>query len=392
MDGGVFPHNGFMNILFVSLSSSRQRYYSNIKRFAPEGYSAFVEPGYVSLYSLRRLFVKAPRSVSDSLGQKVKIQLRRQEINYPSLFSSGLLSRWYRKSLYLWEKLRFFSLVDLIRSRDANTVVVWNGQKPPYSTVVSAADYLNIPVWYFENGHFANTTTLDPRGVNACSSVVKIPLSLITDGEDRPIAKSKEASNTKIKVLVPLQIESDTQLVSNSDWVSTSQDLVHLVADCMEGVVGNARRFEVIVRHHPWGKAKVEVPDRRGVSVDDETSLEDQLEMVDLVITINSTVGLKALERGLPVCVLAPSVYSRPEVCSVAQNKEQLMQALKELFQDPMQKPKAGAYLQFLSEVYSIPGDWHYSDDLPPQHFQHIWSRLLRSDQYSAILRRANVG
>lgn len=120
--------------------------------------------------------------------------------------------------------------------------------------------------------------------------------------------------------LVPLQVQSDSQVTHHSPYASIEafiRDVMASFAAHAPGEVG------LVIKHHPMDRAYSDY--RRLIQQEAQrlgighrvVYLHDQhlptlLDHTRGVITINSTVGLQALHHGAPVITLGESVYSMP--------------------------------------------------------------------------------
>lgn len=374
-----------MHIAFVSLSRKRYRYFSRIALSAPNGIRATVlggSPGFSWFFSKSK---DSNDELSVRLAPFVGVQFRRQMLNYPKLFSFFCVQKSFSVLALVIEKARFRYLRAQFKVLGISEVAVWNGQKPPYSTVVCAAESLGLPVWYFENGMASEYTTLDPHGVNAQSCIPVLGSDLF--GLKKGLSKQASAAQCEapLHVFIPLQVESDTQLVVHAGWVDCSLVLVQRVVDVLERL-GLQRGYQVTVRPHP--KARQDVSSLlskfrlSNVVIDGRASLGEQLLQADVVVTINSSVGFEALREGLLVCHLAPCLYGREGVAYFAYSEDALRAVLKALADGEAARYMAcaDAFVQFVYEAYLIPGDWRQAALLSSVHFDAIWARFGRSD------------
>jgi len=222
-------------------------------------------------------------------------------------------------------------------------VVNLNGQNGVSATLGRIAAKHDIPTVFFENGLLPDTLVLDPVGVNYLShvggsgwqsavapsptaaekqllqdrieSITKGGLTMMPHGTqvgNRRLRQDLNISSESHIVLVPLQVDLDTNILFHSPVVSTMREFVTQVVaglhqdgpdDCV-----------LIIKEHPK-RAPAGDPEIRHCCSErvkyvhdiDVTSL---LEIADQVVCINTTVGLEAAIRGIPVVCLGRSAYS----------------------------------------------------------------------------------
>lgn len=120
--------------------------------------------------------------------------------------------------------------------------------------------------------------------------------------------------------LVPLQVQSDSQITHHSPYTSIDA----FITDVMASFAAHAPEDTgLVIKHHPMDRAYSDYQRHiqrtaarlkiahRIVYLHDQ-HLPTLLDHTRGVITINSTVGLQALHHGAPVITLGESVYSVP--------------------------------------------------------------------------------
>lgn len=355
-----------MKVLFVALSRKRHRYFSMLSKSAPDGVSASVQMGVRFNWMLIASLFSNPCSYPK---KSIDIHMQRQAINYPVLARLTFISWGYRVLSRWLESVRYEYFKKLFSALGVDTVAVWNGQKPPYEAVVYAAKSLGVKIWYFENGALPGTTTLDASGVNACSSISR-------DSEQYPAMEVHESFSRggpkgSYTVFVPLQVESDTQLVVHSDWIKSNAELLAVVERALVDV---PCRVRVVVRQHPLARTRTPLVD--GVVLDSGTPLRVQLSRADVVVTINSTVGLEAVQLGCSVVVLGEALYRVEGVVQAANSVVELKRAIERVLLGGWKPVRARSFLDSLVGEYCIPGDWRRLDGDCEDHIDKVWARI----------------
>jgi capsular polysaccharide export protein len=153
-------------------------------------------------------------------------------------------------------------------------------------------------------------------------------------------------SHSKRWFLVPLQVQSDSQVTHHSHFPSIEAFISDVMASFAEHA---ADEVGLVIKHHPMDRAYSDYrshirKEARRLNIQSRVVyLHDQhlptlLDHARGVITINSTVGLQALHHGAPVVTLGESVYSMPGLVYSG--------PLAAFWQDPGRVDKA-LYLRF---------------------------------------------
>jgi capsular polysaccharide export protein len=135
-------------------------------------------------------------------------------------------------------------------------------------------------------------------------------------------------------ILCPLQVETDTQIVLHSPWIRSMQDLVDHVAEAVAAFNRQSiKKACVLFKVHPMEQRRVTVTSPDAYLIHESTVTDILQRRCDLVVTINSTAGIEAIEKQLPVITLGDAFYSFPGVvhsnCLDASSlKEQLTSGL----------------------------------------------------------------
>jgi capsular polysaccharide export protein len=120
--------------------------------------------------------------------------------------------------------------------------------------------------------------------------------------------------------LFPLQLDGDSQIRLHAPAWATRPAIERVVASFAEHAPRHAR---LLIKLHPlddglvdWARMTREVAAARGVTnrltIIDGGDIGQILRRITAVATINSTVGMQALARGLPVIALGNALYDLP--------------------------------------------------------------------------------
>ena len=378
-----------MCILFISRNSSHAKYYRKLVKKMHIDAKLHV----TGLPRLKSLFQISKIRLFDST-ELLQNQILRKRARHPKLFANPLIVSVYKHCMKLYEGLRFLKFIDLLQDENPTKVVVWNGKKLPNQTVVCAAEALSISVMYFENGLVPNTTCLDPNGVNFTSSLPKqaeFYLKHQPSGQAlnqiEPVKphKNLRQSDTATQlpqryIFVPFQVPNDTQVVVHSPWIKSMEQLFNEVMTAVSHI--DNQDIKVVFKEHPNWPHKFEHLYQAHPKAIFANSLKtaDLIKHADATITINSTVGMEALQLGGKVITLGDACYDITDMVLPARNSAQLIAQLNLL---PHWQPNAqliAHFLDFVNGVYAIPQAWRRANK---QHILAIESRLLEKDRFS---------
>lgn len=216
-----------------------------------------------------------------------------------------------------------------------------NGISCVSKTLTLLARKFGIPCFFLENGLLPDTLVFDSTGVNYGShmagenwlhlshpqptidekkrldkykeKLIASSRTLLPTGQEfgkEQILKALNIPEGKKIIMVPLQDENDTNIVYYSPIFKQMEIFVRETGKIF---AGDENTF-LIVKEHP--QRNPEVAKRSAAECTgnmryvNDISLPSLLGITDLVICLNSTVGLEALLRGIPVTAFAKSTYA----------------------------------------------------------------------------------
>ncbi|BDX03685.1 hypothetical protein MACH16_24330 [Marinomonas pontica] len=380
-----------MDHLFITRKNVHARYYKRlIGKLDLKCYLYVMgKPKINSLWHLKTAFKKN----LDSVIEKQVIRKKAQS----TIWHFKLIEKAYSFIVKVQEKLRFAKYIAVLKEYKPNSVIVWNGKKLPNITVVLAAKHLNIDVFYFENGLLPHTTTLDPTGVNASSSLNKTPeFYLKFDPENKLSFSPPELSqrgnhkkrqtfkNTELPknyIFVAFQVPHDTQIASHSPWISSMEMLYDEVIKSTKPL--NDPSLKIVFKEHPtWHKHYNHLYDKNDNAVFANGNLTSELiEHSKAVITINSTVGLEALLLNKKVITLGEACYNIEDLVLHASNSNELTSCLKKINEGwTFNQTLRDKFFTYLKYIYCIPGNRSKAEE---EHVLAIKNRLNGSDTFS---------
>lgn len=316
--------------------------------------------------------------------------LSKKSRKHPSLHRSFLWAI-YKQFSRLLIKLEIAKSAGLIERHDADIVGVWNGQKQPSSSIAEAAKALGKEVIYFENGLLPNSTTCDWSGVNCKNSLPRdgefyrqfnsdkpLPCTLVPRA---PIAKKNKGLRADALpehyVFVPFQVETDSQIISNSPWIRSMGQLYQHLANVIDKV--SDPQLHIVVKEHPSEPKRHDNLHKLHSRIVFANQCETQhlIERSQAVLTVNSTVGIESLLLGKPVMTMGEACYGIRGVCALIDSEEALLEKLNRLDEYPGDPEVKNGFLHFLNEHYVIPNAWNKINDA---HVDALTKRLTHQD------------
>lgn len=382
-----------MDILFISRRSNHSKYFKRLSDAITLN-SQVYEMGKIRLSSLLLYFQLPTPNLSDVIQK----QLARKKASHPTLFQSSLVRYAYIKFLHLIEVFRWAHYINIYKQNAPRKVALWNGQKLPNATPMLAAKYLNIPVVYFENGLLPNTVTVDHKGVNAHNSLPRTPNFYQTLSDDliigpltmklstRPPHKHKKITEI-IKlpdsyIFIPLQVPNDTQIVSNSPWITSMAEFIQQVEIAASSL---STSIKLVIKEHPsWPQPfKLNHEKNKRIIFANSNNTQQLIENAQAIITINSTVGIESLLLNKKVITLGSACYNIDGLVLHASNNAELKACIERVFQWQPDNQLRINFLHFLKQVYCIPTRWSLADDV---HFKQVEQRILANDKFSTYV------
>lgn len=272
---------------------------------------------------------------------------------YPDYFTN--LSLYYM-SLYC----------ALFRLINPTITFTWNGRLTLSKSIAVLAHHFGIPCFFMERGLLPDTLFIDAEGVNFASSLAyprwRADLaSPVTTEEmrmlDRECAALHEQHKTVVSggavlssdevrdclrieegrnvILLILQLEEDSNIVEFSPHYKKMSDVI---ADVHAAVQQIPNTF-LIIKPHPEGIRHLEewrlwIGTDSNAVFSSDISLHSLIEVSDVVVCVNSTVGFEALTQRRQVVVLGNAVYSQKnftyDITSRSDLELIIRQALKE--------------------------------------------------------------
>jgi capsular polysaccharide export protein len=214
-----------------------------------------------------------------------------------------------------------------------DVLVVWNGLISCYAPVVAMAKARGMRVVFLEYGPFVGTYQMDSRGTNGASTIAGLPPSAFVRyphhwSYDKAVFPDRQQSVPHWRepiegdrkplphnyILIPLQTHGDTQLEIFSP--------LQTMADFLRVVVPAIPDIPIVVSLHPWEPSVDQLaalaPHYPHIHWCRSIGVNALLGGASAVVTINGTVGLQAMARGIPVVTLGQAYYAKSGLTSIA--------------------------------------------------------------------------
>jgi|TARA_Y100000296_G_scaffold82922_1_gene112815 capsular polysaccharide export protein len=294
------------------------------------------------------------------------------------------VSRWLTK-------LDIAKSTALIEKENSDVVGVWNGQKQPSSSIAAAAKALKKEVVYFENGLFPNSTTCDWSGVNCENSLPTtkdfykqfyenkaLPCKLVPR---KPVCEKacgvKANALPERYIFVPFQVETDSQIISNSPWIRSMGQYYQHLLNVIDKV--DDPTLHIVIKEHPSDSIRHDNLHNKHERILFANYCETQelIERSLAVMTVNSTVGVESLLLDKPVVVLGRACYGIEGVTKLVRNETEMLEVMRNIELLAVDTEARCGYLNFMYNHYVIPTTWKNIDS---RHVEALTKRLLKQD------------
>ena len=382
-----------LQYLFISRKSSHYLYYQKLVSYL--GPSA-------ELHQLKRFVVPRLQQLQKvnklDINDLVDVHIRRKEVRHPVITKWQWLKKIVRSFYLAREKARASYYFSLYESHPCETVILWNGMKQPNRTPYIVAKAAGKKVMLFENGLLPNTTVLDPKGVNAVSSVprdktfytdsrrekVDLPDNLVVRAPHKNRGEQSKVSLPQQFIFVPFQVPNDTQVVCHSPWVKSMEHFFSVLEDALNFLQSKstAGDYKFVIKEHPsWPRNFEQLYNRNpSIMFANEHNTQELITKAKAVITINSTIGLESLLFNKKVITVGNSFLNIDGLVQHCSNQDSLNNALLTIDTFDIDENLKEQFLAFISQEYLLPGAWHSvneQDDLV--HFEAVKERLNKS-------------
>jgi len=241
--------------------------------------------------------------------------LRRPHILWPGQIKKTLLDA----------RTQLDAITAIIEEVKPDQCVIWNGFTGFTANVLrTLCEIRNIPSAFMERGLVKDSLFIDREGVNGASSLRNLTPTLLDLTEPSQIERDtasvvfnlqealrgpKASPTENLSIFFPMQVQHDTNIILYCPFNTMRECLLQVNKELTDRL---GRAYEITIRPHPEEDPTIDsnIPKFQHFTIDDNASLNDSIISSDLVITINSTVGLEALIADRPVVSLGGSIYS----------------------------------------------------------------------------------
>lgn len=173
---------------------------------------------------------------------------------------------------------------------------------------------------------------------------------------ERP--SSRNAVLPEKYLFLPLQVHDDTQIVIHSPWVPSMEAMVEEVKKAHAAL---GLPHALVVKEHPVDLGRYDYTDyarRSGTLWLWDYPLDTVMNRADVVITVNSSVGIEAIVRGKPVVTLGNALYNIPGIVHHAPNAAALPGAIKAALETPVDTAFRHEFLCRLRFADMVDASW----------------------------------
>jgi capsular polysaccharide export protein len=213
------------------------------------------------------------------------------------------------------------TLANIIETTKPEKIIIWNGFTGYVANILRLiCEQRKIQSAFLERGLLKGSLFIDRLGVNGASSLNGLTPSIVdsyslSDEETsfvkqlfniNPPTTENVTPKKNLNIFFPLQVQLDTNIILYCKYRTMRETFLDIYSAL------NSQDSAFLIRPHPeeTSDALINIPRFDNVNVSSEKSLDHWLDWSDLVVTINSTVGLEALIKGKQVISLGQSIYS----------------------------------------------------------------------------------
>lgn len=258
--------------------------------------------------------------------------------------------------------------------RPSAVAVAWNGLNGTRRVFMSAAKDAGNKTLFFELSPFKDRVTIDPSGVNFANALPRSSKPYIDWASEfrvdidawRSISSSVkqrkpnyETANSNVPplnspfIFVPLQVPGDSQLRLFGGSYTTVENFVEAILEasqyCPEG-------WTVRIKEHPSAvpmiQKLIESYQLTNVVIDNVTDTFEQVRLAQLVLTVNSSVGLESMLFGKPVVAAGDCFWAIDGIAASAKNKHELISVFSNPLSVSFNEIARSSFISYLILVY----------------------------------------
>jgi len=364
-----------MKLIFISLTKHQYHYFNTLEK------NLSIEAKQLFLPSLKLNLEGIKKSFSLDATEIENIKYKEVDAKYTNPLKAAL----YKKFLKAQTPFIFSTIYGVIKRYNPDLVVFWNGKKFHQSIGVKVAKLCGKKSVFFENGLLPHTTQMDLKGVNASNSVPRDASfyqnlyfdhkCVLPDTLQQRVAKIEKEAQTdtlpKQYIFIPFQVAYDTQIIQHSPWIKDMRQFFNLVS-----MLAEKTGLNFVIKEHPSDRVAdySDLHQQKVNGVYFSTLPTQQLiENADVIMTINSTVGIEGLLFQKRVIVLGEAFFAIEGIVKTASNSDTLLDILNNLSSWKIDHYLVENFLKYLQCTYLIPNSWR---EPSKTHFESIQERL----------------
>ena len=270
------------------------------------------------------------------------------------------LGRWLKALLI---RLQYNGARKLFARHPGAVAVAWNGLGGSRQAFLLAARDAGLGTLACELAPFPGRITVDPKGVNAESSVMGFDFSTTPAADDwrmmgatltaRPSRRADVGQGTADLpttpfLFCPLQVPNDSQVTLFGGWTG---GMAGFLTALTEAATKLPPGWHLRIKEHPSARTALALAPLIAtgrIILDNATDSFAQLQASRGVVTLNSSMGLQAFFHDKPVVVLGRAFFARQGLVEVAGDQVQLNHLFgtaHNLSFDPLQRARFMTWL-----------------------------------------------
>ena len=366
-------------ILLIAKYGHDLRYFGRIRDYAKETGVASVSI-LINLPIFFRAFFKCFVTTFDKdlIKNISDFSIKRKIIKYGSK-----KAWWYKWSQVFLAKLYLLKYEYFFLKNKYDFIGVWGGNDVYQMVVKVLADKFDYRVLVFENGCLPNSGTCDFGGVNFQNSVPReksfydnVP-ELSVYQEDLVARKPKldtkyqQIELPKKYVFIPFQVALDSQILLFSPWISDMYEFYHVIESALD-LIEDKEIIFVIKCHPSCSVSYNELFDKNPrIIFANGNSTQELIIKSEMVITINSSVGIEAIMFDKKVLTIGLAFYSIYGLAHHANSVSEIANEINNIESWEIDKKFIGRFVYYLRNNYLLP---HPNSE---KHCEALFKKLL---------------
>jgi len=352
-----------MKILLFAMRVKHKKFFLNLKKESPDSFDIVHTRDVLSI-SLKGYKDIKKVNFTSAVDFGIEEFIVKTNLKIPKV----LLSFYFNKMAIL-TYFRYYRLID----EKYDYILLWNGGKYRQRIAIEIARIKKVKPLFYENGLLPNRMVLDRKGINFENSVPRnraffeayknlqeLPQTLIPrKAKNREKFQETAEKLPKNFIFVPFQVDSDTQIITNSDWIKNMRMLFSLIEK-----LSLSCDYNFVLKEHPSSSQNYldlhkKSKSLKSISFANGYPTQELIEKSLAVITINSTVGIESLLFKKRVMVLGDAFYTIDGITKGISSYEMLLDTLENLDSWKFEEQLVENFLKYLYYDYLIPNDEH---------------------------------